>query len=375
MSTPRPLSYIIFLSNNDLEPKQNTIYSTCIMFETKQIPYFIFGLGVVAISSFFGKRVKDYFSSLENKDDYHLVKKYVLNDASLYGDNRPKIWVHSKYEVNARKWKNFQSRNSTDLNQPYLYVTIQSIVNHCGDDFHICLIDDDTFEKLLPFWDVDLSITPEPMRSRLRNIAMLQLVHTYGGLLMPNSLLCIKSFVDLYQECILQNKPIIFEKQRKSVNGSLFAPDIQMVGAKKGDPILLEMIEMMNSYEKTAHYTMQPTILGEIEKWCSEQISLQHMHLISGSVIGIKTKIGKPILLEDLMSDGFLDVDDSVLSGIYIPSEELLSRTKFSWFAILPYHECLKAKPILSKYMAASIVDSVRSFYNSKKESCSMVSI
>jgi hypothetical protein len=75
------------------------------------------------------------------------------------------------------------------------------------------------------------------------------------------------------------------------------------------------------------------------------------------------------------MSDGFLDVDDSVLSGIYIPSEELLSRTKFSWFAILPYHECLKAKPILSKYMAASIVDSVRSFYNSKKESCSMVSI
>ena len=91
------------------------------MFETKQIPYFIFGLGVVAISSFFGKRVKDYFSNLENKDDYHLVKKYVLNDASLYGDNRPKIWVHSKYEINARKWKNFQSRNSTDLNQPYLY--------------------------------------------------------------------------------------------------------------------------------------------------------------------------------------------------------------------------------------------------------------
>ena len=52
------------------------------MFETKQIPYFIFGLGVVAISSYFGKHVKDYFSNLENKDDYHLVKKYVLNDQS-----------------------------------------------------------------------------------------------------------------------------------------------------------------------------------------------------------------------------------------------------------------------------------------------------
>ena len=345
------------------------------MFESKQIPYFIFGIGVIAISSYFGGRVRQYFTDMDRNDDYSMVKKYVLNDAALYGDNRPKIWVHSKYEVNARKWKNFQSRNNTDLNQPYLYITIQSIVNHCGDDFHICLIDDDTFGKLIPTWDMDLSITPEPMRSRYRNIAMLQLLYMYGGIIMPNSMLCLKSMYDLYEQGIKENKPFMFEKYRRSTKGEIFVPDMQMMGAKKHDPLVQEMIEHLNALEKAGHYTIETNVLGEMESWCAKKISTQEMSLYDGSMIGVKTKIGKPILLEHLMSDGFLDIDDTQLYGINIPSKELLIRPKYSWFAILPYQDCLQTKTILSKYMASSMVDSVRSFYNHKKENCKMVSI
>ena len=345
------------------------------MFESKQIPYFVFGIGVIAISSYFGGRVRQYFTDMDNKDDYSMVKKYVLNDAALYGDNRPKIWVHSKYEVNARKWKNFQSRNSTDLNQPYLYITIQSIVNHCGDDFHICLIDDDTFGKLIPSWDMDLSITPEPMRSRYRNIAMLQLLYMYGGIIMPNSTLCLKSMYPLYEQGIQENKPFIFEKYRRSTQDEIFVPDLQMMGAKKHDPVIQEMIEQLNTLEKAGHYTIETNVLGEMESWCSKKIHTQEMTLYDGNMIGVKTKIGKPILLEHLMSDGFLDIEDTQLYGINIPSKELLKRQKYSWFAILPYQDCLQAKTILSKYMASSMVDSVRSFYNHKKENCKMVSI
>lgn len=345
------------------------------MLESKQIPYFVFGLGVVAISSYFGGRVRQYFTDMDTKDDYSMVKKYVLNDAALYGDNRPKIWIHSKYEVNARKWKNFQSRNSTDLNQPYLYVTIQSIVNHCGDDFHICLIDDETFEKLIPTWDIDLSKTPEPMKTRYRNIAMLQLVYMYGGMIMPNSMVCNKSFYDLYKSAVDKNKPFIFEKRRRSTQGSIFVPDILMMGAKKQDPLVQEMIDQMNVLEKAGHYTIETNVLGEMESWCNSKVAANEMILYDGLYIGIKTRIGKPILLEHLMSDAFLDVDDNALYGVYIPSKELLLRPKYSWFAILPYEECLQAKTIVSKYMTASMVDSVRSFYNHKKQNCSIVSI
>ena len=52
--------------------------------------------------------------------------------------------------MNARWWKSFGSRNTKCLNQPYQYLTIKSIVDKCGEHFNICLIDDKSFEKLIP---------------------------------------------------------------------------------------------------------------------------------------------------------------------------------------------------------------------------------
>ena len=83
--------------------------------------------------------------------DVHIILNVLPHDTfKKDGNNKPKLWIHMDYHINSRKWKNFMSRNSTDLNQPYLYLTIQSIINHNSNDFHICLIDDDAFEKILP---------------------------------------------------------------------------------------------------------------------------------------------------------------------------------------------------------------------------------
>jgi hypothetical protein len=76
----------------------------------------LFGLAVIATVGFIGNKIKDSVDTSE-KDEYDLIKKYLLNDSPLYGYNRPKLWIHTKYEINARKWKDFYSRNSTDLNQ------------------------------------------------------------------------------------------------------------------------------------------------------------------------------------------------------------------------------------------------------------------
>ena len=138
------------------------------MFSSKITKYFIV-LGVIAASTYFAS---NYRGTLETKDDYEMVKKYLLNDSPLYGYNRPKLWIHTKYELNSRKWKSFHSRTSTDLNQPYIHLCIKTIINHCGDDFNICLIDDDSFSKLIPNWDIDLAKVAEPIRSQLREIGL-----------------------------------------------------------------------------------------------------------------------------------------------------------------------------------------------------------
>ena len=117
-------------------------------FNKKNLLHYIIAFGTIfAVTSLINK-VKE---GTEPTDEYNLIQDYLLNESPLYGYNRPKLWIHSKYEINARKWKDFYSRNTTDLNQPYLYLTIKSIINHCGDDFNVCLIDDESFFQKIHF--------------------------------------------------------------------------------------------------------------------------------------------------------------------------------------------------------------------------------
>ena len=82
--------------------------------------------------------------------DYNLIKKYLLNDKSLADTRKPFMWIFIDYEVNARNWSSWGSRNTTNLNQPYMYLTIRSIVEQCGNSFNVVLVDDSSFQRLLP---------------------------------------------------------------------------------------------------------------------------------------------------------------------------------------------------------------------------------
>ena len=46
----------------------------------------------------------------------------VLKRDILTKSNKPIIWIHMVRDINARNWLSFYSRNSTKLNQPYLFI-------------------------------------------------------------------------------------------------------------------------------------------------------------------------------------------------------------------------------------------------------------
>jgi len=326
------------------------------------ITFYIFVISILLICLFFGQKWKSIMYEGDSKDEYEMIKEYLLNDSPLYGYNRPKIWIHSKYEINSRKWKNFQSRNSTDLNQPYLYLTIQSIINHCGNDFHICLIDDESFPKLIPTWDIDLCSVVEPMRSQFREIAMLQLLYYYGGIVVPNSFLCTKSVLDLYSN----NKTTWFVTEshnryldtKKDKYNTSFIPNTDFMGSFRNNEKVLECIDILKS-KWNGHFSQEMEFQGFYNHWLMDQVQLQNIKLLDGEFIGIKKKSGKPVLLDDLMEEAFLDVDMDKIYGIYIPKDELLKRTKYQWFAILPTDAVLECNIILTKFFKSSIIDSI----------------
>lgn len=346
------------------------------MFNLEHVGQYIVIFGVVFVVSYLATTSKQSF---EMNDDYEMIRKYLLNDSPLYGYNRPKLWIHSKYEQNSRKWKDFYSRNTTDLNQPYIHLTIKTIIDHCGDNFNVCLIDDESFSKLIPSWDIDLTTVAEPMRNHLRDLGMMQLLYFYGGMVVPNSLVCLKNLKELYLEGISGNKPFVVEAINRTTNVArqkqklLFVPDLYICGAEKNDPVILQLVEFLKHKNRNPHFEADTDFTGAVSQWCLDKIQQQKMRLIGGETVGIKTVDRKTVLLENLMEEDFLKFHPTLV-GIYIPREEILNRPKFQWFASLCGEQVLKTNAIISKYLMAAIADTTGT-YAKKEESHSAISI
>ena len=346
------------------------------IFTSKNASYYLVTFVILAASSYL---IGKYVQAFEPNDEYDMIRKYLLNDSPLYGYNRPKLWIHTKYEINSRRWKDFYSRNTTDLNQPYIHLTIKTIIDHCGDDFNVCLIDDDSFSKLLPSWDVNLATMAEPMREHFRELGLCQLILFYGGMVVPNSMVCLRNLKDFYDTACTLNQPFVCENINRNTNclkqkqKMLFVPDLYFFGAAKNDQTMLELVEYLKKRNKSVHFSSEADFVGDTSQWCLSKIDQQKMTLVGGELVGVKTEDRKTIVLEDLMEEGFLKMHKNAV-GVYIPADEILRRPKYQWFAVLPSEQILSSNMIISKYLAASIVDTT-SEYHKSSEIKSVVSI
>ena len=342
------------------------------MFESQYVYKYLGAIAVLGFASYYGNQIKQKMSNNDENDE--LIRKYLLNESPLYGMNRPKLWIHSKYEINARSW----TGNSTDLNQPYLHQTIRTIINCCGNDFNVCLIDDETFSKLIPDWDVNLATLSEPFKSNFREVGMLQLLYIYGGVVLPNSFICMKNVVSLYKEMIAgaSTKPFFAEEINHTAGGSnaAFIPGMQVMGAQKACPIIKEIIVELQKRNKSNHFSNEAKFTGQTSQLLQTKINGNKATLIDGRLLGIKTAKGKRILLDDLMSEDFVDLDIRAY-GVIVPADEVLSRSKYQWLAYLSVNELMKTKMMLTKYLKASIVDNTNEYFFGAKEVKSVTSI
>jgi hypothetical protein len=119
---------------------------------------------------------------------------------------------------NTINWLSKQKLKEIELyiknDKVYGKVTIQ------GKEWKICIDihDDDTFSKLIPSWDVDLTSMAEPMKSHFRKLGLAQLVYYYGGMVVPDSFCCIKNLTDLYKDGTSGKCPFFCEAVNRTVN-------------------------------------------------------------------------------------------------------------------------------------------------------------
>lgn len=291
----------------------------------------------------------------ENKYNYDAIQNYLLDDVTLGKSKKPILWIHVPYEYNSRKWLSFGSRSSFDLNQPYLYLTVRSIIKQCENSFTICIFDDNSFSKLVPGWTIDMGRLSEPILSNIRTLGMMKLLYTYGGMMCPISFLCMKNLIGIYTKGTRGDKMFVCEtvdRNSTSVNRD-FYPNIAFCGAPKDCETVAELCNYIQTI--TSHdYTAESKFLGQYDRWCMKRVEQGRINLIEGIEIGTKTIDDKQIIIDDLMSNHYLDLYKGT-SGILIPSNELLNRLKYEWFVRMSAKQVLESETIIGNYLLLSI--------------------
>jgi hypothetical protein len=315
---------------------------------------FIFIIAGLILIGILYKRYQEKNGLISEDKIYDYLQNNILLDKSLEKSKKPIIWIHIPYEYNERNWISFGSRSSYELNQPYLNMTVKTIIKNCDESFKICIIDDNSFQKLIPGWNIDMSKIADPVLFYIRQLSLAKLVYRYGGMVVPVSFLCFKNLDTLYQKGTRNGRMFIGENIDRNITSTHFDfyPNIGLMGAEKENDVLKQLIDFMERVIST-DYTSQVNFLGDFNRWCKKKITTNQIYMIDGNELGVKTLDGDPVMVEELLGENYINFYRDMY-GIWIPWENILKRTKYNWFVRMSPEQVLKGNFILAKYMLLS---------------------
>lgn len=315
---------------------------------------------ILFISGFLYKRLQIKIDTRDKLDELDIIKRYFLNEQDdnyinkLHHIKLPILWVHIDYIKNSRKWSSFMERNSNEINQDYLYLTIRSIINNCGNDFHICLIDNQSFNKLLDNFNHNFKVLSEPSKSNIKSLGVLKLLEKYGGIYIENSFVVLKSLIPIYENIKLTNRPVTAEFVNRSLNSDdiEFCPNIKFYGCNKQCEITHNLITKLMIITSN-DYTNQSVIENNFNNTIFKHVKNNEIDCIDGKYIGTRDVKNKTIDISTLCGSSYLELDNNCYC-LYIPRDELLSRNTFNWICYLDSNQVLETKTNIAKYLLLS---------------------
>lgn len=284
------------------------------------------------------------------EEELQLRDLYIINKELLGKSGKPILWIPVPREKNARQWSSFYSRSNDNLNIPYMYLTIKSIIEKCSDTFTICVIDDDSFAKLLPNWTPELDKIGDPLREKVRYLGMIELLYHYGGVLVPPSFLCLRNLDGLWNS--IDNKPFIVENVNY-YGDERFAVDPYFLASKRECPAMKDFADYL-ALMITNDYTAESIFLNDISKWCARRCQMGVMTTIDANMVGVKNQKGEAIITEKFFEQQRLDLRPDIY-GILIPHEQILKRTNLNWLCYLEKDELVKIDTDLGHYFSRTV--------------------
>jgi len=314
--------------------------------------------------------------SKERNDD--AIRDYLLTDPDTLGAlsvTRPILWIPIVYSHNSRNWSSFGSRSSYDLNQPYIYLVVKSIISYCKDSFHICLVDDKSYKRLMPDWRYEPSTTPEPVMEHARKLAIIKLLRIYGGMTVPPSFLCLRNLDELYSQSI-SNKSDMFvceERNRTSLDATDYVTGVSVMGCRPNSEAMRELESFYDNAIVKDH-TRDIDMSNKLGTMCNNLIRIGKATRVNAELLGMRDRAGKKVDVEDLMGNSFIEFTSHAY-GILLPANEILTRTAYQWFVRLSAEQVLTSNTIIGKYiLVANVPDKQKVLIGDDKENPEWIS-
>jgi len=175
----------------------------------------------------------------------------------------------------------------------------------------------------------------------------------------------------MYSSGLNKNDMFVCETIDRNITATThdFYPNVYFMGARKNSPIMNEFIDFAQRIIST-DYTTQSAFLGDFDRWCNSRVNKNRITMIPAKMTGTSTMDDTQVLIDDLMSSSYIPFYKGMY-GIYIPSDEILKRTNYQWFARLSPKQVLESNTIIGKYMLiankpkSNVVETMKS--NNKK--------
>ena len=313
----------------------------------------------IALLLIIGYLYNKYNTSLEKDkqfEDFELVRKFLLGESKeieqLKNSKKPILWIPINYEKNSRSWDSFFSRSNNNLNLPYYYFTLKSIILKNNKDFNICIIDDSTICKLLSRneFDFNLEALSDPIKKNVRLLGLTKILNKFGGLIIPPSFLCFKSLNNINN--IINNDIIVFGENKNnsvSYNDYPYIPDYKIIASNKNNNQLNLFIEYLNNLINKDK-TDESVFNGNINNYLLSKLRQNNIVTIKSHFLGLQDLHHKDINLESLFDNELIEFNEFAY-GLYIQDDIILKRYNYNWFCYLSINEILNSEFILAKLL------------------------
>ena len=317
---------------------------------------YLYGFIILTALGILYDKYRQKFVPDEKLKDHELIVKFLLNGDDSDLAKKPLLWIYTNRKVNSRSWPSFYSRNTMNLNQPYLISCVETIIKHCGASFNICLIDNSSFKRLLPDWNIYLDKLGDPVQEHFTLLALSKVLHRYGGMLVPNSTIVMKDLLPIYNSALRVKDCFAVEGINRGNTAEVVElfPMTKFMGCRQNSPVMKQFATFLERKIRN-DYTGECAFLGEANRWLYQARLRDQLVLVNCKFFGMVDKQCELVDVDRLMSSTFIDFDATDLYGIYLPSQEILTRTSVQWFTRLSQQQLRQCNAIAAKYLLIAL--------------------